>query len=70
VWDCSIGRDSTIEITVREARTLNQPSPLIAYTNVERELSLINLSLRQQLVGFDNCFRLEVSSTPLSLPSP
>jgi len=40
---------------VREARTLNQPSPLTAYTNVERELSLINLSLRQQLVGFDNC---------------
>ncbi len=40
---------------MREARTLNQPSPLIAYTNVERELSLINLSLRQQLAGFDNC---------------
>ena len=40
---------------MREARTLNQPSPLTAHTNVERELSLINLSLRQQLVGFDNC---------------
>jgi len=40
---------------VREARTLNQPSPLTAHTNVERELSLINLSLRQQLAGFDNC---------------
>jgi hypothetical protein len=58
MWDCSIGRDSTIEITVREARTLNQPSPLTAHTNVERELSLINLSLRQQLAEFDNCCRL------------